>query len=176
MTTVEYVLTGGLLVAIIWIVLLQNRLNKLSAARAALTQGLSGQKRLTLEDIVTELGNRLSTTQSRLEALTNEHNKLGEEVAGLLGESRYALQRVGMVRFNPFADTGGDQSFALAVIDRLGNGFVFSSLHSRSGTRFYAKPLKQGQSSYHLSDEETEAVNSAMGQTSSIGMERNPHP
>jgi Protein of unknown function (DUF4446) len=171
-TITEYLLAGGLLVALVWLVLLQARLNRIAAARAALTKGLTGEKRLTLEDLITELGNRLADTQGRLSNLDNEHNKLGEEVAALIGESRYSLQRVGLVRFNPFADTGGDQSFAVAVLDRLGNGFVFSSLHGRSGTRFYAKPLRNGQSSYQLSEEEAEAVKSALGQTTSIGAER----
>ncbi len=172
MTITEYLLAGGLLVALIWLVLLQTRLNRLVVARAALTLGLNSAKRLTLEDLITELGNRLTDTQARLSNLDDQHNNLGAEVAALIGESRYSLQRVGLVRFNPFADTGGDQSFAVAVLDRLGNGFVFSSLHGRSGTRFYAKPLRNGQSSYQLSDEEAEAVKSALSQTSSIGAAR----
>ena len=172
MTTTEYLLAGGLFAALVWLGLLQLKLNRMVAARAALTKGLASEKRLTLEDMVTELGNHLADTQARLSSLDNEHNKLGAEVAALIGESRYSLQRVGLVRFNPFADTGGDQSFAVAVLDRLGNGFVFSSLHGRSGTRFYAKPLRNGQSSYQLSEEEAEAVKSALGQTTSIGAER----
>jgi Protein of unknown function (DUF4446) len=171
-TITEYVLAGGLLLALVWLALLQAKLNQISAARATLTQGLTGEQRLTLEDLVTELGNRVSVTQARLDRLSDGHNKLGEEVAALTGESRYSLQRVGLVRFNPFADTGGDQSFAVAVLDRLGNGFVFSSLHGRGGSRFYAKPLKNGLSSYQLSDEEVEAVKSALGQSGNIDIER----
>ena len=52
-----------------------------------------------------------------------------------------AFQRVGLVRFNPFEDTGGNQSFALALLDAEGNGWVLSSLHARTGTRVYAKPI-----------------------------------
>ena len=58
------------------------------------------------------------------------------EAAGLR-----AFQRVGLVRFNPFEDTGGNQSFALALLDAEGNGWVLSSLHARTGTRVYAKPI-----------------------------------
>ncbi len=172
MTITEYLLAGGLLLALVWLALLQIRLNRISAARAALTKGLNGEKRLTLEDLVIELSNRIGITQSQLESLSDAHNKLDEQVAALTGEARYSLQRVGLVRFNPFADTGGDQSFAVAVLDRLGNGFVFSSLHGRGGTRFYAKPLKSGQSSYQLSNEEVAAVKSALGQTNSSGIEQ----
>jgi hypothetical protein len=63
-----------------------------------------------------------------------------------------------MVRFNPFRETGGDQSFALAMADADGNGAVISSLHSRDATRIYAKPLTAWQSSYPLTDEEQTAI------------------
>ena len=65
---------------------------------------------------------------------------------------RRAIQRVGLVRFNPFEDTGGNQSFALALTDATGNGFVVSSLHSRTGTRVYAKAITGGRSDGALSD------------------------
>jgi hypothetical protein len=66
--------------------------------------------------------------------------------------------RVGMVRFNPFHDTGGDQSFAIAWIDEEANGVVVSSLYRRTGTQVYAKPLSRGDSDYPLTDEEQEAI------------------
>jgi hypothetical protein len=66
--------------------------------------------------------------------------------------------RLGVVRFNPFEDTGGDQSFAIALVDRQGDGVVISSLHGRKETRVYAKPLKKGESAYPLAEEEKEAI------------------
>ena len=73
------------------------------------------------------------------------------------------IQKVGIVRFNPYNDMGGDQSFALAVLDGLRNGVVISSLCSRSGTRIYAKTVMNGDGLDHpLSQEEQEAINKAM--------------
>ena len=63
-----------------------------------------------------------------------------------------------MVRFNPFDDTGGDQSFALCVADDAGNGFVMSSLHRRTESKVYAKPLSGWHSEYSLSAEEQQAM------------------
>ena len=57
---------------------------------------------------------------------------------------RQAFQRVGLVRYNPFEETGGNQSFALALLDADGDGWVLSSLHARSGTRVYAKAITRG--------------------------------
>ncbi len=74
------------------------------------------------------------------------------------------IQKVGIVRFNPFQDTGGNQSFAIALLDYYNNGLIISSLHSRDGTRTYAKPIKNGQSEYNLSDEEKEAIKKAIKQ------------
>ena len=54
------------------------------------------------------------------------------------------FQRIGLVRFNPFEDTGGNQSFALALLDQAGDGFVVSSLHARAGTRVYGKAVAKG--------------------------------
>jgi hypothetical protein len=75
---------------------------------------------------------------------------------------RRAIQRIGLVRFNPFEDTGGNQSFALALTDAAGNGFVVSSLHTRTGTRVYAKAIADGRSDGALSAEETEALRLAL--------------
>jgi hypothetical protein len=72
--------------------------------------------------------------------------------------SRAHVQHVGFLRFNPFRDTGGDQSFALALADGEGNGVVISSLHSRDVTRVYAKPLAAWTTSYQLTDEEQRAI------------------
>ena len=71
-----------------------------------------------------------------------------------------------MVRYNPFADSGGDQSFAIALLDSLGNGVVISSLHSRSETRVFAKPVQAGNSRYPLSDEEQDAIKKALAPAS----------
>jgi hypothetical protein len=73
-------------------------------------------------------------------------------------DAYFALQHMGVVRFNPFHDTGGDQSFAIALMDGHGNGMVLSSLHARDVTRVYAKPLREWESTYSLTDEERQAI------------------
>ncbi len=75
---------------------------------------------------------------------------------------RGSFGRVGLVRFNPFEDTGGNQSFALALLDGHGDGFVVSSLHSRTGTRLYAKAIAAGASETDLSEEESAALKQAL--------------
>jgi hypothetical protein len=72
-----------------------------------------------------------------------------------------SISRKAVIRYNPFGDTGGDQSFSVALLDLKDNGLVISSLHSRSGTRTYAKPVISGQSSHHLTEEENKVIKNA---------------
>ena len=72
-----------------------------------------------------------------------------------------AVQGIGLVRFRAFQDTGGDQSFALALADAEGNGVVVSALYGRDKTRIYAKPVEGWQSSKALAEEEERALTKA---------------
>ena len=83
---------------------------------------------------------------------------------GLERSGRRHMQRMGFLRFNPFRDAGGDQSFALALADSEGNGFVVSSLHNRDVTRVYGKPLIGWESIYPLTDEEKLVIDKAKAQ------------
>ena len=86
-----------------------------------------------------------------------------EGMHGLIDErTRRSLQHIGMVRFNPFDDTGSDQSFAIALLDDRRDGVVISSLHGRANTRVFAKPVADGGSPHHLSDEEAQAIRIAV--------------
>lgn len=72
------------------------------------------------------------------------------------------IQKIGLLRFNPFKDTGGDQSFILSLTDGNDTGVIISGLYSRSGTRWYAKKVVEGKSVEHeLSDEERKALKEA---------------
>ena len=78
-------------------------------------------------------------------------------------ETKSHLQKMGFVRFNPFNDTGGDQSFCLAILNGHDTGIVISSLHSREQTRIYAKRIVAGKTEgVELSREEAEALNRAL--------------
>jgi len=76
--------------------------------------------------------------------------------------TRRSLQHIGLVRFNPFDDTGSDQSFAIALLDDQRDGIVISSLHGRANTRIFAKSVADGASAHNLSDEESEAMRIAV--------------
>jgi hypothetical protein len=89
-------------------------------------------------------------------------DQLGAQYATLKDEVSFHVQKVGLVRYNPFDDTGGDQSFILALVDAHNSGVIVSSYHTRSGTRLYAKNVEKGKSLDHeLTAEEQKALKSA---------------
>lgn len=71
-------------------------------------------------------------------------------------------QKIGLVRYNAFKDTGSDLSFALAILDDYNNGIVLNGIYARDSSNIYAKPVENGQSKYVLSNEEKEAINIAI--------------
>jgi hypothetical protein len=81
-----------------------------------------------------------------------------DRVNRLANQLESAIQRVGVVRYNPFEDTGSNQSFVLAMLDARGDGFVLSSLHSRQATRIFLKPVSAGKADSAVSEEEAEAI------------------
>lgn len=92
-------------------------------------------------------------------------NNWSKETHNRMANFDYELTRsarhIGIVRFNPFQDAGGDQSSAIAILDDRRNGVVFSSIYGRDASRMYAKPIIKGNSQYHLSEEEKQAITKA---------------
>jgi hypothetical protein len=109
-----------------------------------------------------DLESLLLSQATTLEQLASDLNRLNRQVAAAELQARQHIQRVGMVRYNAFPDTGSDQSFSVAFLDADGNGLVLTSLYGRTETRTYAKPLSAGKSTYPLSDEEMEALAKAL--------------
>lgn len=116
---------------------------------------LRGKKVKDLEEVLSEQVKRMEGIEGNIKDI----NKWNEKLQGICDIS---ITKVGVIRFNPFKDTGGDQSFAIALMDSNDNGIVFSSLYTREGTRVYAKPIERGASSYNLSKEEEEAIKKAI--------------
>lgn len=112
-------------------------------------------KKESLPKILDEIIVNQNKLKGGIDQLTRVCVKLEKE--GLLH-----IQKVGLLRFNPFKDTGGDQSFILALVDAQDTGVIISGLHTRSGTRWYAKHVINGKGAeYPLSSEEERALKNA---------------
>ncbi len=111
-----------------------------------------GSDAATVHDILTSITKNVDKTQKDLATLLSRFDRMQKD-----GELH--IQKIGLLRFNPFKDTGGEQSFALALVDAHDTGVVVSALYSRSGTRWYAKKVVLGKGEeYELSEEEQKAV------------------
>jgi hypothetical protein len=141
-----------LAVLAVWVVLLSLIFAKFYFSIQRISRGL---KKDTIIDILNEL-------LVRDKNLEKDLNGIEAEVKRLSFESQFYINKIGLVRFNPFNDTGGDQSFILALVDIEDSGVVISGLHTRNGTRWYAKRVENGKGIEHaLSDDEIKAIKSA---------------
>lgn len=147
-------LTALVVILIVWVIVLQVRVNYLVRHYDRIFAGSSDG---TLREALDRYVDRLEQTTSQADALARLCQTVEEDV-------HRAIQRVGVVRFNPFADTGGDQSFAVALLDTHGTGVVISSLFSRNSTRVFAKAVVEGTSTYLLTEEERDAIEQAMNE------------
>ncbi|OGD72186.1 hypothetical protein A3A84_01865 [Candidatus Collierbacteria bacterium RIFCSPLOWO2_01_FULL_50_23] len=144
-STALYIILGLLS---IWLLLVTTLLVRIMVHYQALTKGVA-QK-----DLISALNNFISKTGQNHEAIENLRKEfLDEKKASMLH-----FQRLGFRRFNPFTDTGGDQSFILSLLDENGTGVVVSSLHSRENTRVYAKQIENGHCPDQVLSKEEQAV------------------
>ncbi len=108
----------------------------------------------------------LSDMMSSLLDNQKETAHLEEDIKKKIGHieklQEYELQKIGILRFNPFSDTGGSQSFSLAILDAQDNGIVMTSLYARTGNRWYIKQVAGGKGvEIDLSQEEKTAIKNA---------------
>lgn len=110
-----------------------------------------------------DLESVLISLSEKSHQFNNNLIKLEEQVTGNQVREEMHLQNWALIRFKAFQNTGSDQSFALALLDAVGDGVVISSLFGRDESRVYCKPVERGQSIYPLTDEEKEAITTALG-------------
>lgn len=133
----------------IWILIVSIFLRKTLSHYNKLTKGLTNKGlTLVLENIIKDL-NQKKKDIDYLKTYCDTMQKDG----------LFHIQKIGLLRFNPFKDTGGDQSFILCLVDGTDTGVIISGLYSRSGTRWYAKRIVKGRALEHeLSEEEKTAL------------------
>jgi len=142
------------IVGVVWVLDLHSRLNRMRSNYETLFAGDGEEEDANLAVALKALASRLSETNARTERLVAHTQQIDETLTNV-------VQGIGLVRFRAFKDTGGDQSFSLALVDGEGNGVVVSALYGRGRTRIYAKPVQGWLSPKPLGEEEEEALNEA---------------
>ena len=147
-----YILQWIILGLSIWLVILSTFLIRSIYHYNKLTKNITKKD---LKKILSELMNQTNLNQKEIKVLSKSINLIQTKM-------KSHIQKIGFIRFNPFPQTGGDQSFSLSLLDEKDTGFVLSSLHSRNATRFYAKTIKNGKAGdFKLSNEEKKAIKNA---------------
>ena len=109
------------------------------------------------KDFIELIKNQIKNSDSQKEAI----EKITQNIDQLNKISKKTFQKVGIVRFNPFKELGGNQSFCLALLDNKDNGFVITSHYNQQFNRVYIKPITNRKSKYSFSKEEEEAIEKA---------------
>ncbi|MEA2113157.1 MAG: DUF4446 family protein [Patescibacteria group bacterium] len=146
-----FIFLAGLIFLAVWNIFLQIQCWR---TKKKLKIFFNGKKASDLEGVLFEEIKRLKKAEGSIKQIFNSLKNV-EKMAG------QSIQKVAMVRFNPFKETGGNQSFVIALLDSRNDGLVITSLFTRQGNRVYGKPIKNGKSKYPLSKEELEALKKA---------------
>lgn len=145
-------LTILLLVGVLWVFDLQGRLRRLERRFEGVFT--TGGEDVSSEGTLEHLTARFSRLAARTERLAARAEHIDRTLL-------HTVQGVGVVRYSAFEDTGGDQSFSLALVDGEGDGIVLSALYARDATRVYAKPIERWHSPRSLTAEEEQALTRA---------------
>ena len=135
----------------IWLLILSIFLYKFFAIYKRLTNGVG------IGDIKKILGKILDQSEENSKNI----NGIIKRLYTIEENDKRHIQKIGLVRFNPFSELGGDHSFCLAILDDRDTGVVITGLHTRDRTRIYMKDVNKGKSGFELSAEEEKAIANA---------------
>lgn len=142
-----------LLIALIWNIFIHLSLQKL---RAKNLEFFKGEKVKNLEEVLLEQAKNLKVLDKDIQELytiSNEINNLAMR----------GIHKISAIRFNPFKDVGGNQSFSIALLNGKNNGITITALYTKEGTRVYAKAITAGESpAFPLTEEEKRAIETAL--------------
>ena len=146
LSAITIILLIGFLIVLISNIRLNNRykkfMNKLGNGK-------------NLEEDLENFMYKVDRVEKQNAEITNFCKNLDEDISK-------CIQKIGIVRYSAFKDTGSDLSFAVALLDEKNNGIVFNGIYSREMSNIYAKPVEKGNSKYTLSNEEVEAIERAV--------------
>jgi len=136
----------------IWNIILQVRTSRL---KKKINEIFAGKNAHNLEEVILHQAKNMKVLDKDIQELYTISNQINHLALR-------SIHKVGIIRFNPFKDVGGNQSFAIALLNGRDCGIVISSLYTREGTRVYSKDVKNGISDkYPLTEEEEQAIEMA---------------
>lgn len=132
-----YILSFFIVLIFLWILIIEIRLKKI----------FSGFKAKNAEILISEV-------TKKTKELEENKKKIDDQLSVIEKRLDQSIRNIETVRFNPFPEVGGNQSFAISLLNEEGNGVVISSLYARDRMSLFAKPIKDGKSEFELTKEE----------------------
>ncbi len=132
-----YILSFFIILIFLWILIIEIRLKKI----------FSGFKAKNAEILISEV-------TKKTKELEENKKKIDDQLSIIEKRLDQSIRNIETVRFNPFPEVGGNQSFAISLLNEEGNGVVISSLYARDRMSLFAKPIKDGKSEFELTKEE----------------------
>lgn len=136
-----YIISAVVVIILLWILMIEIRLKKFFA----------GTKARNLEEMIVMVGDKINKIE-------NSQEKIDKHLITIDDRLNKSIRGIETVRFNPFVDGGGNQSFAISFLNDEGNGVIISSLYARDRMSIFAKPILNGKSEFELSSEEKEVL------------------
>jgi len=140
-----YIISAVIVIILLWILVIELRLKRIFA----------GTKARNLEEMIVVVGKKLNQ-------LEESQTKIDQHLITIDNRLNKSIRNIETIRFNPFVDAGGNQSFAIAFMNDEGDGVVMSSLYARDRMSIFAKPIKKGKSEFELSSEEKNVLEKAV--------------
>lgn len=150
-----YIMIGLLVVTLIMIILYIQNLCKLKKLYRAYDRFMRGKDMESMEDTII-------SQFDRLEALEKSDEKKKKQISDIFENLQIVYQKTGLVKYDAFREMSGKLSYALALLDKNNNGVLINSMYSREGCYSYVKEIIKGESYINLSEEEKEALKSAV--------------
>ena len=142
----------GFVLLLLLFIITQVRISKIRTKYNQIVRGIEG---VNVEELLIRTGQDINDINISI-------NNFEKDIKEIETKLAFAIQKVGFVRYDAFAEMGNELSFSIALLDNFRNGFVLTSIYGREHTTSYAKPLKFGKSVYPLSVEEIQAIDRAI--------------
>ena len=139
----------ALAVILIWNIVLSFKFKKLSKCYKSI---VGGSTALSIEETIIENVGRAEAAGEKVKLMEQKLEDLYVQIEG-------CIQRVDIIRYNAFSDTGSDLSYSLALLNNKNNGLLLTGIYGRNEAYTYAKPIIAGKSNYSLSEEEISVLN-----------------
>lgn len=140
-----YIISVVVVIILLWILMIEIRLKKI----------FRGTKARNLEEMIVLVGKKINDFEEK-QSVIDKH------LLTIDSKLNKSIRNIETIRFNPFVDAGGNQSFAIAFMNDEKNGVIMSSLYARDRMSIFAKPIINGKSEFELTEEERDVLNKAI--------------